>query len=97
MKFPEEAKLSLEAKDLICRLLCDVEHRLGARGADEIKVRDILQSLSGRGRALPLFSDLRCLYSVIFANNTYVILRWLICRTATCLVQGSTMEQIVRC
>lgn len=27
-----------EAKDLICRLLCDVEHRLGTRGADQIKV-----------------------------------------------------------
>ncbi|BFI05078.1 serine/threonine kinase 38 [Marchantia polymorpha subsp. ruderalis] len=34
LKFPEEAKLSPEAKDLICRLLCDVEHRLGG---DEIK------------------------------------------------------------
>uniref|UniRef100_A0A0D6R605 non-specific serine/threonine protein kinase n=2 Tax=Spermatophyta TaxID=58024 RepID=A0A0D6R605_ARACU len=37
LKFPEEARLSAEAKDLICRLLCDVEHRLGSRGADEIK------------------------------------------------------------
>ncbi|XP_040363758.1 serine/threonine-protein kinase tricornered isoform X3 [Rosa chinensis] len=31
LKFPEDARLTLEAKDLICRLLCDVEHRLGAR------------------------------------------------------------------
>lgn len=38
LKFPEEAKLSLEAKDLICKLLCNVEQRLGTRGADEIKV-----------------------------------------------------------
>ncbi|XP_011073555.1 serine/threonine-protein kinase tricorner isoform X1 [Sesamum indicum] len=37
LKFPEEAKLSLEAKDLICKLLCNVEHRLGTRSADEIK------------------------------------------------------------
>eukprot|EP00249_Psilotum_nudum_P019183 c27130_g1_i1 orf=629-2332(+) len=37
LKFPAEARLSPEAKDLICRLLCDVEHRLGTRGADEIK------------------------------------------------------------
>ncbi|XP_021902894.1 serine/threonine-protein kinase tricorner-like isoform X1 [Carica papaya] len=37
LKFPEEAKLSLEAKDLISRLLCNVEHRLGTKGADEIK------------------------------------------------------------
>lgn len=38
LKFPEEAKLSAEAKDLISRLLCNVEQRLGTRGADEIKV-----------------------------------------------------------
>ncbi|CAJ2673860.1 serine/threonine-protein kinase CBK1-like protein [Trifolium pratense] len=37
LKFPEEAKLSPEAKDLICRLLCNVEQRLGTKGADEIK------------------------------------------------------------
>ncbi|KAL6578829.1 hypothetical protein OROMI_009045 [Orobanche minor] len=37
LKFPEEAKLSLEAKDLICKLLCNVEQRLGTRGAHEIK------------------------------------------------------------
>ncbi|KAH6768452.1 AGC cGMP-dependent and protein kinase kinase family protein [Perilla frutescens var. hirtella] len=37
LKFPEEAKLSLEAKDLICKLLCNVDQRLGTRGADEIK------------------------------------------------------------
>lgn len=38
MKFPEEAKLSPEAKDLISKLLCNVERRLGTKGADEIKV-----------------------------------------------------------
>lgn len=37
LRFPEEARLSPEAKDLICRLLCDVDHRLGTRGADDIK------------------------------------------------------------
>ncbi|KAL1535685.1 non-specific serine/threonine protein kinase [Salvia divinorum] len=37
LKFPEEAKISPEAKDLICKLLCNVEKRLGTRGADEIK------------------------------------------------------------
>ncbi|KAL7124112.1 hypothetical protein ABFS83_14G026700 [Erythranthe nasuta] len=37
LKFPEEARLSVEAKDLICKLLCNVEQRLGTRGADEIK------------------------------------------------------------
>ncbi|KAK4748144.1 hypothetical protein SAY87_014730 [Trapa incisa] len=37
LKFPEEAKLSPEAKDLISKLLCNVNQRLGAKGADEIK------------------------------------------------------------
>ncbi|KAL8210240.1 hypothetical protein R6Q57_006972 [Mikania cordata] len=37
LKFPEEAKLSPEAKDLICKLLCNVEKRLGTKGAHEIK------------------------------------------------------------
>ncbi|XP_068654006.1 uncharacterized protein [Aristolochia californica] len=37
LKFPEEAKLSAEAKDLISRLLCNVEQRLGTKGAHEIK------------------------------------------------------------
>ncbi|KAL4652498.1 hypothetical protein ACB092_01G237700 [Castanea dentata] len=37
LKFPDEARLTPEAKDLICRLLCDVEHRLGTGGADQIK------------------------------------------------------------
>ncbi|KAF8406317.1 hypothetical protein HHK36_008403 [Tetracentron sinense] len=37
LKFPVEPKISDEAKDLICHLLCDVETRLGTRGVDEIK------------------------------------------------------------
>ncbi|KAJ6912062.1 serine/threonine-protein kinase tricorner isoform X4 [Populus alba x Populus x berolinensis] len=37
LKFPEEAKLSSEAKDLISKLLCNVDQRLGTKGADEIK------------------------------------------------------------
>ncbi|KAJ4774277.1 Serine/threonine-protein kinase CBK1 [Rhynchospora pubera] len=37
LKFPEEAKLSLEAKDLMSRFLCSVDQRIGTRGADEIK------------------------------------------------------------
>ncbi|XP_022721273.1 serine/threonine-protein kinase tricorner-like isoform X2 [Durio zibethinus] len=37
LKFPEEAKLSAEAKDLICKLLCNVDLRLGTKGAHEIK------------------------------------------------------------
>lgn len=38
LKFPDEARLTPEAKDLICKLLCGVPHRLGTRGAAEIKV-----------------------------------------------------------
>ncbi|KAK3164101.1 hypothetical protein QOZ80_1AG0012690 [Eleusine coracana subsp. coracana] len=37
LKFPEDASLSNEARDLICRLLCDVDHRIGSAGADQIK------------------------------------------------------------
>ncbi|XP_042467882.1 serine/threonine-protein kinase tricornered-like [Zingiber officinale] len=37
LKFPDEAKLSLEAKNLISKLLCNVEERLGTNGASEIK------------------------------------------------------------
>ncbi|KAL4564013.1 hypothetical protein LXL04_028062 [Taraxacum kok-saghyz] len=35
--FPEDAMLSPEAKDLIYRLLCDMENRLGTSGPDQIK------------------------------------------------------------
>lgn len=38
LKFPEEVSLSPEAKDLISKLLCNVNQRLGSNGADEIKV-----------------------------------------------------------
>lgn len=37
LRFPEDAKVSHEAKDLICRLLCDAEHRLGTGGSNQIK------------------------------------------------------------
>ncbi|XP_072987052.1 uncharacterized protein [Typha latifolia] len=37
LKFPEEAKLLPEAKDLISKLLCNVDQRLGTKGAHEIK------------------------------------------------------------
>ncbi|XP_078427850.1 uncharacterized protein LOC144700255 isoform X2 [Wolffia australiana] len=39
LRFPEEANLSLEAKDLISKLLCNVDQRLGTKGANEIKMK----------------------------------------------------------
>ncbi|ONI11314.1 hypothetical protein PRUPE_4G101200 [Prunus persica] len=45
LKFPEEAKLSPEAKDLICKLLCNVEQRLGTQGAHEIKAHPWFKGL----------------------------------------------------
>ncbi|KAL9359612.1 hypothetical protein Peur_047735 [Populus x canadensis] len=44
LKFPEEPKISSEAKDLICHLLCDVETRLGTRGVEELKVHPWFRS-----------------------------------------------------
>lgn len=38
LKFPEEARLSREARDLIGKLLCSVNQRLGSTGASQIKV-----------------------------------------------------------
>ncbi|KAG2625062.1 serine/threonine-protein kinase 38-like isoform X1 [Panicum virgatum] len=45
LKFPDSPKLSLEAKDLICRLLCDVDHRIGSAGADQIKAHPWFQGV----------------------------------------------------
>ncbi|CAN6721573.1 unnamed protein product [Malus baccata var. baccata] len=44
LKFPDEPKISEEAKDLICHLLCDVESRLGTHGAEEIKAHPWFRS-----------------------------------------------------
>ncbi|KAH7439856.1 hypothetical protein KP509_04G079200 [Ceratopteris richardii] len=45
LKFPEEARLSAEAKDLMRRLLCDVDNRLGTRGANEVKAHPWFQGI----------------------------------------------------
>ncbi len=40
LRFPDEARLSPAARDLICRLMCDVDDRIGTQGGvEEIKVR----------------------------------------------------------
>ncbi|CAL0310315.1 unnamed protein product [Lupinus luteus] len=43
LKFPEEARLSREAKDLISKLLCNVNQRLGSNGAAEIKAHSFFE------------------------------------------------------
>ncbi|XP_028772554.1 serine/threonine-protein kinase tricorner-like isoform X2 [Neltuma alba] len=45
LKFPGEPKISAEAKDLICHLLCDVDTRLGTRGVEEIKAHPWFRSV----------------------------------------------------
>ncbi|OIV90529.1 hypothetical protein TanjilG_32406 [Lupinus angustifolius] len=45
LKFPVEAMLSLEAKDLISKLLCNVDQRLGSKGADEIKAHAFFEGV----------------------------------------------------
>ncbi|XP_044503030.1 serine/threonine-protein kinase 38-like isoform X2 [Mangifera indica] len=46
LKFPEEADLSPEAVDLISKLLCDVNERLGSKGTDEIKAHPWFDGVS---------------------------------------------------
>ncbi|XP_054778373.1 uncharacterized protein LOC129286421 isoform X3 [Prosopis cineraria] len=45
LKFPEEAMLSPEAKDLISKLLCNVNERLGSKGAGEIKAHSFFEGI----------------------------------------------------
>lgn len=45
MTIPEEAKLSPDAVDLLKRLLCDAENRLGAGGVQEIKSHPFFKSV----------------------------------------------------
>lgn len=37
LNIPEESNLSPEARDILKRLLCDADDRLGANGVEEIK------------------------------------------------------------
>ncbi|KAG8045925.1 hypothetical protein GUJ93_ZPchr0008g12349 [Zizania palustris] len=46
LKFPEDSRVSPEARDLICRLLCDVDHRIGSAGADQIKAHPWFQGVA---------------------------------------------------
>lgn len=44
LKFPDEPRISDEARDLISHLLCDVKTRLGTRGVEELKVTMFFKS-----------------------------------------------------
>ncbi|KAL0433262.1 UNVERIFIED_CONTAM: putative pentatricopeptide repeat-containing protein [Sesamum latifolium] len=68
LKFPEEAKLSVEAKDGICKLLCNVEPRLGTRGADEIK---LLKKSSNK----PQRPTVKSLFSMILSPSLLICTR----------------------
>jgi serine/threonine kinase 38 len=45
LKIPPEANLSPAATDILKRLLCDADNRLGANGVDEIKNHPFFQDL----------------------------------------------------
>ena len=51
LKIPPEAGLSPAAADLIARLMCDVEERLGTRGVHEIKAHPFFAGARRRRRA----------------------------------------------
>ncbi|KAH1191794.1 Serine/threonine-protein kinase CBK1 [Glycine max] len=71
LKFPEEVKISAEAKDLISRLLCNVDQRLGTKGADEIKLH--INCITGRSIISRRTHGLKMLSSkdVNFVGYTY--------------------------
>ena len=46
LKFPASCRLSYEARDLVCRLLCDVDCRIGTNGGvDEIKAHPFFRGI----------------------------------------------------
>ena len=45
LNIPPEANLSPAATDILKRLLCDAEHRLGANGVEEIKAHPFFEDL----------------------------------------------------
>jgi len=85
LKFPEEAKLSPEAKDIISKLLCNVSHRLGTNGADEIKVLygvsfseylDLLgMVVTNKNNYIPASSFCRLIHGLMVLNGISFI-RW---------------------
>lgn len=49
LRFPEEVAVGAMARDLVCRLLCDVDDRIGTHGgAAEIKVRSATAACAAR-------------------------------------------------
>jgi hypothetical protein len=72
LKFPDSPRLSVEAKDLICRLLCDVDHRIGSSGADQIKVSIcyneivLLNVFTSNGMILYIYSYVSLIFLLSF-------------------------------
>jgi len=48
LTIPPEANLSPAATDILKRLMCDAEHRLGMNGVDEIKAHPFFEGLDWR-------------------------------------------------
>jgi hypothetical protein len=60
LRFPEEVAVPPLARDLICRLLCDVEQRLGSHGgAAEIRVSPATRTQAPRS------SPVNCTHSAV--------------------------------
>jgi serine/threonine kinase 38 len=45
LNIPEESNLTPEARDILKRLLCDADNRLGANGVEEIKAHPFFKGL----------------------------------------------------
>jgi serine/threonine kinase 38 len=46
LNIPPEANLSNPAADILKRLLCDADHRLGANGVEEIKIHPFFEGIN---------------------------------------------------
>eukprot|EP00696_Hemimastix_kukwesjijk_P006066 gnl/Hemi2/17679_TR5825_c0_g16_i1.p1 gnl/Hemi2/17679_TR5825_c0_g16~~gnl/Hemi2/17679_TR5825_c0_g16_i1.p1 ORF type:complete len:228 (-),score=42.06 gnl/Hemi2/17679_TR5825_c0_g16_i1:153-836(-) len=45
LRFPEDCQISAESKDLLLRLTCDADNRLGSRSIDEIKTHPFFRGV----------------------------------------------------
>jgi len=62
LRFPEDCHLTADAKDLIMRLCCDQQHRLGRNGVEEIKRHTFFNGIDWeriRDAQTPIVPELR--------------------------------------